>query len=178
MNEHEAERIAAAMNQLRPDWPRRSLLTLIEKNLMDRPRRDVIVALGWVAAEPGTSTPARVLESGPWWKAAGIEGQAQRREPYNPAEFCDICGKPHGRHPESDHEFVSALNHTRKLAAEDDHEQRRTDALAYARQALGDAKADGPREPEEREHKPSEHVEALRAAMTTTELPEPEEATP
>lgn len=39
------------------------------------------------------------------------------------------------------------------------------DAKQYARQALGDAKADGPRRAEEREHKPSEGVEELRAAV-------------
>lgn len=71
MNEHEITRIAGAMHVARPDWPAASVATLIRKNLADRPRRDVFVALAWVASEPNSATPARVLEAGPWWKAAG-----------------------------------------------------------------------------------------------------------
>lgn len=97
MNDHEAERIAAAMHAARPDWPTSSLLTLIRKNLIDRPRRDVFVALAWVASEPATSSPARVLGLGPWWKAAGIEGNATRREVLNPAERCGICSERQDR---------------------------------------------------------------------------------
>ncbi len=114
MNEHETERIAAAMHQLRPDWPVSSLRTLIAKKLADRPRRDVAVALAWVACEPNSATPARVLEAGPWWRAAAVEGQANRREPYDPAKFCGTCGKPEMRCKAipayiSEHEFTSAI---------------------------------------------------------------------
>ena len=74
MNEHEIERIAAAVNVLRPDWPTSSLRTFIASRLGSRPRRDVAVALVWVACEPATTTPARVLEIGPWWQAAAADG--------------------------------------------------------------------------------------------------------
>lgn len=74
MNTHEIERIAASMNMLRPDWPKQQLKTLLsDERITNRPRRDVVVALGWVACEPNTHTPYRVLEAGPWWKAAGVE---------------------------------------------------------------------------------------------------------
>jgi hypothetical protein len=74
MEEHEIDRIAAAMHQLRPDWPVKSLKTMLHNpTLKDRPRRDVCVALAWVACEPNTATPGRVLEAGPWWRAAAIE---------------------------------------------------------------------------------------------------------
>lgn len=73
MNDHEIQRIAAAMHAARPDWPATSVATLIRKHLADRPRRDVFVALAWIASEPATSTPARVLEAGPWWKAAAAD---------------------------------------------------------------------------------------------------------
>ncbi len=53
MNDHEIERIAAAMNMLRPDWPKAQLKTLLkDERITDRPRRDVSVALAWVACEP------------------------------------------------------------------------------------------------------------------------------
>jgi hypothetical protein len=120
MNEHETDRIAAAMHALRPDWPASSIRTLIRKHLADRPRRDVAVALAWIACEPATATPARVLESGPWWLAAGVDGQTTgRREPYDPAAFCDECGKSEAtcrRNTLSGHEFTSALDHARRLA--------------------------------------------------------------
>jgi hypothetical protein len=93
MNEHEIERIAAAMNQLRPDWPVKSLRTLLSKpQLANRARRDVTVALAWVACEKDTATPARVLEAGPWWKAAGIEGTLVSRHP-RPENACGTCGR-------------------------------------------------------------------------------------
>lgn len=98
MNDHEIERIAAALNQARPDWPTKQLRTLLaHPSLADRPRRDVFVALAWVACESGTASPYRVLEAGPWWRAAAIEGQAQRREVLSREERCGICAKPRER---------------------------------------------------------------------------------
>ena len=91
MNDHEAQRIAAAMHAARPDWPTASLLTLLRKNLIDRPRRDVFVALAWVASEPNTATPARVLEIGPWWRAAGVEGQSTKRPEPDNHDRCSTC---------------------------------------------------------------------------------------
>lgn len=98
MNQHEAERIAAALNIVRPDWPTASLLTLIRTKLIDRPRRDVLVALAWVASEPNTATPARVLEAGPWWRAAGVEGTIAPRPP-RPLSACRTCGREYRPDP-------------------------------------------------------------------------------
>ena len=82
MNDHEKDRIAAALNQARPDWPIKSIRTMLDRpQLSDRPRRDVFVALAWIACEPGTATPARVIEAGPWWKAAAAEGALVNRHP-------------------------------------------------------------------------------------------------
>ena len=102
MNEHEIQRIAAAMHVARPDWPAASVATLIRKKLGDRPRRDVFVALAWVASETNSATPARVLESGPWWKAAAADatfthGHQQAAKVYgsnegDPREVCGECG--------------------------------------------------------------------------------------
>lgn len=92
MDDHDAQRIAAALHAARPDWPASSLLTLIRKKLIDRPRRDVFVALAWVASEPASHTPARVLEQGPWWKAAGVEGAVKgRRDWPDDAHRCSVC---------------------------------------------------------------------------------------
>ncbi len=90
MNEAEIERIAAAINVARPDWPLPSLITLLKRpELAHRPRRDVFVALAWVASETATQTPARVIEAGPWWKAAAADSsQALTRYPPKRGEDC------------------------------------------------------------------------------------------
>jgi hypothetical protein len=96
MNENEADRIAAAAHALRPDWPLASLRTLLARpEIATRARRDVAVALTWVACESATKTPARVLEAGPWWLATNTEGG---RRSYNvpcPEHSTEIlpCGR-------------------------------------------------------------------------------------
>ncbi len=65
----ETHRLAAALNALRPDWPVKSLVTFIDANLRPRTYRETAVALTWVASDPQTETPKRVLENGPWWNA-------------------------------------------------------------------------------------------------------------
>lgn len=119
MNEHEIERIAAAANQLRPDWPIAQLRTLLKGDgLVNRPRRDVSVALAWVACEVGTASPYRVLESGPWWRAAGIESAGNgsggaKFHGWNegdPRNICGICGLDRSacaqRASTNGHEFI------------------------------------------------------------------------
>lgn len=91
MNDHEAQRIAASVHELRPDWPTSSVLTLIRKNLIDKPRRDVCVALAWIACEANTANPGRVLEMGPWWRAAGVEGQSTKRDEPDNHDRCSTC---------------------------------------------------------------------------------------
>jgi hypothetical protein len=92
MNEHEMDRIADAMHRLRPDWPVKSIRALLAKpELASRARRDVTVALAWVACESDSHTPARVLENGPWWRAAGVEGSVTKRHP-RPEDACRTCG--------------------------------------------------------------------------------------
>lgn len=90
MNDAEIERIAAAINVARPDWPLSSLITLLKRpELAYRPRRDVFVALAWVASETATQTPARVIEAGPWWKAVAVDSsQALTRYPPKRGEDC------------------------------------------------------------------------------------------
>lgn len=66
----ELHRLAGAVSCLRPDWPPASVQTFIAKHFTHRPLRDIAVALAYVAADPDSSTPARVLEAGPWWQAA------------------------------------------------------------------------------------------------------------
>ena len=76
MDDNQRDRIAAAVNMLRPEWPVASLKTLMGKpELRNRPPRDVAVALTWVACDPRSETPARVLLAGAWWRAAAGGGE-------------------------------------------------------------------------------------------------------
>lgn len=114
MNEHEITRIAAAMNHLRPDWPVKQLRTLLaDAKIVDRPRRDVCVALAWVACETNTATPYRVLEAGPWWRAAAVEATGKPRDDLPTYLRCAVCYQPRARceavrFADDDHEFRPA----------------------------------------------------------------------
>jgi hypothetical protein len=94
MNENEIQRIAAMANALRPDWPVPSLVTLLSKpGLVNRSRRDAAVALTWVACDSASKTPARVLESGPWWTAvADATDGGKPRVDYD--NRCRTCNYP------------------------------------------------------------------------------------
>ena len=97
MNQTEAHRLAAAVNQLRPEWPLASLSAFIHKNLITRAYRDAVVALTWVACDAESLTPARVLENGPWWKATqaqeGTVSTITHRCPDHPDERLWDCAK-------------------------------------------------------------------------------------
>jgi hypothetical protein len=95
MSQTEAHRLAAAIHALRPDWPLASLSAFIAKSLTDRPYRDAAVALAWIATDPQTQTPARVLEAGPWWRAVMADGgtvsAVTTRCPEHPARAAWNC---------------------------------------------------------------------------------------
>jgi hypothetical protein len=110
MNENEADRIAAMAHALRPDWPLASLRTLLQRpEMASRTRRDVAVALAWVACESATKTPARVLEAGPWWQATNADGDSTQPR-IHWLDRCHVCNYAEAacqRVNEDDHEFVS-----------------------------------------------------------------------
>lgn len=72
----EIERIAAAMNAIRPAWAVRSLVTYLERNHHTRPYRDLAVAAIIVALDERTQTPKLLEQHGPWWTAAAPPGTA------------------------------------------------------------------------------------------------------
>lgn len=98
MNDIEIKRLAHAINELRPAWPISSLTTFISRNLAGRNYRDVAVALVWVALDADgagnyvTETPKRVMEPGPWWRAAEASGSVIHhvRRPPKRDEECPI----------------------------------------------------------------------------------------
>src|ERR1035437_658453 len=69
---NEIERLAAATNAIRPEWPVKSLITILARDHVARPYRDLAVALAWIATDARTKTPARLAEAGPWWTATSM----------------------------------------------------------------------------------------------------------
>lgn len=125
MNRHEAEKVAAAVHELRHDWPVASILTVLARPpLCHRPWRAVAVALTWVACEYGTHTPARVLEAGPWWVAANVDGGLAPRDPHY-HEACRTCGR----------RLQSCICGEKRTKPEPPAEDQKT-ASAAARQAI------------------------------------------
>ncbi len=98
----ELERLAGAISMLRPDWPAGSVKRFIagRPELANRPLRDLGLALFWVATDPESKTPARVLEAGPWWwvlrtdsrtTVPDVRAPACPDHPENPATACADC---------------------------------------------------------------------------------------
>ena len=84
MNKIEAARLAAAAHALRPDWPAQSVLTLLGQ-VAAWPYRDAAVQLAWLATDEETTTPARLLQDGPWRKLTRlVDGGAPQPQPYQP----------------------------------------------------------------------------------------------
>lgn len=95
---NEIERLAAAANALRPDWPVKSLRSHLAANHGTRTYRDLAVALAWICTDPATQTPARLAENGPWWAATSAHsvkaGERQRCPEHNiplSAGNCERC---------------------------------------------------------------------------------------
>jgi len=96
----ETERLAAMANALRPDWPLKSLTTFIVNELTRRTYREVAIALAWIATDPVTDTPKRMLEAGPWWNASRAQAAtvsvvvtrcAVQGHEHLPAARCPAC---------------------------------------------------------------------------------------
>jgi hypothetical protein len=118
MNDHDIDTIAASLHVLRPDWPSGQIRTLIRDNLQERPKRDVLVALTWVAGDIASHTPYRVLEQGPWWKAAAADRTVAPQEHTDPGRLCSTCLQPEARCRQvwsEDHDYVSAEEHLAAL---------------------------------------------------------------
>lgn len=66
---NEIQRLAGMANALRPDWPARSVASILQRDHGARAYQDLAIALAYVATDPATKTPARLAEAGPWWLA-------------------------------------------------------------------------------------------------------------
>src|ERR1035437_6134649 len=93
--ENQLERLAAMANAIRPEWPVKSLITLLARDHATRPYRDLAVALAWIATDAQTKTPARLAEAGPWWTATSM---TEGRGPGQTVMQCAVHGEHHAGH--------------------------------------------------------------------------------
>ena len=119
MNQTAIVRIAAMASSLRPDWPQSSIVTLLTKHLADRAYRDVAVAMAWIATDPESKTPARLLEQGPWWLAATAGASDTGQTPTAPKLDTLRCERRGGIKPEGDSEHARIC--ARRVTADDAH---------------------------------------------------------
>ena len=98
----EIQRIATAMNAIRPDWRYTSLVTFLTNHHANRAYRDLAIAAIAVATDPRTTTPNLLNEHGPWWiasqtvvgarqTASGVPTPGSHRCPEHPHELASNC---------------------------------------------------------------------------------------
>ena len=93
---NEIQRLACMANSLRPDWPARSVASILQRDHASRAYQDLAVALAYVATDPATKTPARLAEPGPWWTATAATSTVPDVGPGR-APRCDKEGHWHER---------------------------------------------------------------------------------
>jgi hypothetical protein len=136
LTEVQIARLAAAVSHLRPEWPQASLHSFISRNLAGYTVRDAAVMLTWVAVDPDTETPARMLEAGPWRQTATLNAAPGTRSPHDRQRTCSVCALAEvdcRSKWSTDHPFVSVAE-ARAVALAD--RRRAVDAAAAARAAL------------------------------------------
>src|SRR5688572_5717699 len=92
VSQAEAQRIAASVNILRPDWRVGLIMAVLgDEKCIRRPFRDLALAMTAVAVDPPSQKPGRIHEPGPWWNF-GTSPVAVPR--YTADDDCGICSGP------------------------------------------------------------------------------------
>lgn len=102
MNKTEAERIAAAVNIIKPDWSAPLLMKVLgDDRMIKRPYADAMLALVACALDPTTEKPGRVHERGNWWAVVGaVSGQQGPTYRAHAPGYCIVCGDNWSLHGE------------------------------------------------------------------------------
>lgn len=118
MDEIEVQRLAIAINALRPDWPIKSLQTIIAAQA-PRAWGDLAVALTAVAVDPRSRSPKRVTEHGPWWAAAQVANGSGEQPPPAPPPIGEVLAEVRqlGVAPEARLRYIAAARHALRRSA-------------------------------------------------------------
>lgn len=115
MNQNEAQRIAAAINILRPEWSTKLLMMVLgDERMIRRPYADALIALTVCALDNNTIKPGRVHELGPWWAVASAASRTGSSRSYITPKpgVCAICDREKSQHDGADHSFDSPFERT------------------------------------------------------------------
>ena len=105
----EADRIADAIQALRPNWNRPQLMAVMgdDRIRLRRQAKDVAAALSWLALDADTRQPTRLYEAGPWWATTDPPGSPPKYRASDPTD-CATCGRPRGGCLDDEHEYEPA----------------------------------------------------------------------
>lgn len=100
LSKDEAQRIASAVNALRPDWSINGLMSVLgDTRCRNRPRKDLTIAFVTLALDETSRKPTRIYEHGPWWEVLAPKvGTTVSYRELGPDD-CDICSRPQTMHP-------------------------------------------------------------------------------
>ncbi|VXC07640.1 hypothetical protein [Aeromicrobium sp. 9AM] len=132
MNKTEAQRIAAVVNLLRPEWSTGLLMKVLgDDRMIRRPYADALIALTACAVDSTTKQPGRVHENGTWW--AAVSAANPKGPQYRQARpgYCVICGEHWPLHGEPNqyggHHYENPLD-PRKSALPTDEQRAALEA--------------------------------------------------
>lgn len=99
MNKQEAERIAAVVNLVRPDWSTSLLMTVLgDDRMKHRTYADAIVAMVAMAADTTSKRPGRIHENGRWWMTVTAMAPPTSYHEVTDSD-CLTCGHAKFAHP-------------------------------------------------------------------------------
>lgn len=99
LNHDQADRIASAIQVVRPDWNHKQLMGVLGMDdiKLRRTYVDTFHAMLAIALDGSTKQPTRVLEPGPWWAAStdsAIPPNTSDLLPTHADDDCRECGQP------------------------------------------------------------------------------------
>lgn len=99
MIKQEAERIAAAVNIIKPEWRVGLIMAVLgDERIRSRSYADVLIAMTALAVDPTSQRPGRIHEPGPWWRAAAAVTSPMTAYRTIGQNDCDICSRPYEQH--------------------------------------------------------------------------------
>lgn len=99
MTKDEAQRIANAVNALRPDWSIAGVMSILaDGRCRNKPLTDLTMAFVALALDPASRKPTRIYEHGPWWEVLAPRiGMTTEYRVVTDSD-CAICSRPYELH--------------------------------------------------------------------------------
>lgn len=119
LSKKDAEKIATAVNAIRPDWSINGLMAVLgDPRCRNRATNDLTIAFIALAVDESSRKPTRIYEHGPWWEILRPLNTVPHIRAIEPTD-CIVCSKPKHLHTVpayADHEFRSMVDVARTKA--------------------------------------------------------------